>query len=475
MSLLSLSEQKQLDSVFKMAINQSRQSKKSVLAGIQIPFFAFRTLDLFTAPSRYKTLLWELPNTGQSILGIGSAVELIKSGENRFHDCINASKELFRNAVLTGFEEIAERRPILLGGFAFNHTSSTNNSDWEGFYPAQLNLPEFLFVKERDICYLSIFHLILPNTQLEKIKLQVKRRIDWLEERLSSAVAATTNASNGNPFSLNHSRSSQNQYIQAAHAAIDAIGKGKLEKVVLARSCQVESTIPFNQSLIIEKLRESYPSCFVFAVANSNATFIGASPERLLSLKNGTVYSGPLAGSIGRGKTPQEDIELAASLIESDKEQREHAIVVEAIHSVLRTFCDNLKVPSNPSVLRLHNLQHLYTPIEGRTKLGYTYDILDILGHLHPTPAVAGIPRDKALAWIRNFENLDRGWYTGTIGWVNDRGEGDFAIALRSALIRKNKALIHAGSGFVSGSEIENELAETNLKMRASLEALLSS
>jgi isochorismate synthase EntC len=123
-------------------------------------------------------------------------------------------------------------------------------------------------------------------------------------------------------------------------------------------------------------------------------------------------------------------------------------------------------------VLKLPGVQHLYSPIEGKLASNPKRSVVEILEKLHPTPAVAGSPREKALQWLARFEELERGWYSGAVGWVNDRGEGDFAIALRSALIRDKRAIVHAGAGIVSGSVPEAELRETEMKMKAALSVL---
>ena len=126
------------------------------------------------------------------------------------------------------------------------------------------------------------------------------------------------------------------------------------------------------------------------------------------------------------------------------------------------------------AVLKLPGIQHLYSEIFGKVRSEKDIPILEILGALHPTPAVGGTPRKKALAWLAVNENLERGWYSGPVGWVNDRGEGDFAIALRAALLRGNSAHLHAGAGIVSGSVPEQELRETELKMKAAFSAILA-
>ncbi len=164
---------------------------------------------------------------------------------------------------------------------------------------------------------------------------------------------------------------------------------------------------------------------------------------------------------------------LQKKLLGSGKERHEHAIVIHAIRQALEPYCLRLTVPSEPGILQLSRIQHLYSKISGILQPEKDISILDILGDLHPTPAVGGTPRKRALQWLTENENLERGWYSGPVGWVNDRGEGDFAIALRVALLRDNSAHLHAGAGIVSGSIPEEEFKETRLKMETASSALL--
>ncbi len=177
-----------------------------------------------------------------------------------------------------------------------------------------------------------------------------------------------------------------------------------------------------------------------------------------------------LAGSIRRGVTDQEDHALGQQLLASAKDSGEHAVVVRVLAEGLRAVCADVQTPPAPQLLRLHNVQHLHTPITARVRTGRS--VLDLVERLHPTPAVGGYPREAALRLIRDREGLDRGWYAGPLGWVDARGEGEFAVALRSALLRGSEATLFAGCGIVADSQPESEYAESALKMRPLLAAL---
>jgi isochorismate synthase len=252
----------------------------------------------------------------------------------------------------------------------------------------------------------------------------------------------------------------------AAHACRN----GALEKVVLARAVRARARAPFDPVVALERLRDAYPNAYVFAVARGPRCFLGATPERLVRLRDGTVDATCLAGSAPRGETPEEDARLGSALLASAKDRAEHAIVVRSVRAALEGVCSEVHSPDEPRLLRLRNVQHLYTPVDGH--VSWPTCVLDLVQRLHPTPAVGGYPREEALRFIREREGLDRGWYAGPVGWLDRRGDGEFAVALRSALLHGAEATLFAGSGIVAQSRAPDEYAETCLKLRPMLNAL---
>ena len=209
---------------------------------------------------------------------------------------------------------------------------------------------------------------------------------------------------------------------------------------------------------------------FVYGCKRGNELLIGASPERLVRLDSGTLTTQALAGTTRRSQDSTEDAALAEQLMSSEKERKEHSIVVEQIQKVLSTCCEHLKVPKEPVIRRVKQVQHLDTPISGRVLA--PVGILDLVKELHPTPAVAGVPQIDAVNYIRAHENQDRGWYAAPLGWVDSSLEGDFLVALRCALLTTTESYLFAGCGIVEDSEPEREYEETNVKMWSMLNAL---
>ena len=222
---------------------------------------------------------------------------------------------------------------------------------------------------------------------------------------------------------------------------------------------------------VLRRLRAANPSATIIAVATPGHCFLGATPERLVRLAGRDVEVTCLAGSIARGATESEDEQLASTLLSSAKDRTEHEVVVRSTQAALATVCSEvIRAPGTPRVARSRSVQHLATPLRGRLANGGC--VLDLVDRLHPTPAVGGFPRDVALSAIREREGIDRGWYAGPSAGSTGPGDGEFAVAIRSALLAGREATLYAGSGIVADSDPEAEYAETCLKLEPMLAAL---
>lgn len=259
----------------------------------------------------------------------------------------------------------------------------------------------------------------------------------------------------------------------AVAGGLAAIASGELKKIVLARAQDMRAAAPLHPLRLLNGLRERFPECYSFSVANGRGqSFIGASPERLVRVSKGVLETEALAGSARRGSGASEDAALGSALLDSEKDRREHGHVLDSIVRRLEPLGLALKFPAAPALRKLANVQHLHTPVAADLPPGI--HLLDALARLHPTPAVGGSPREAAVARIRGLEGFPRGLYAGAIGWMNARGGGEFMVGIRSALIDGATARIYAGAGIVAGSNPEREYTETELKFRAMREALLT-
>ena len=257
------------------------------------------------------------------------------------------------------------------------------------------------------------------------------------------------------------------ELVARATKAMRDAPEGGLSKVVLAREVLVEADAPFDRAVVLERLRRAYPGCFLFHVDG----FLGASPELLVSRAGDVVRAQPMAGTAPRGGDPATDARLAAGLLASPTYRREHQITIDMVFDTLIPWCSYLDYEPEPSVVGVANVQHLATMVEGRLSQPAP-SILELVRALHPTPAVNGWPRDEAAAWIEANEGFDRGRYAGTVGWVDARGNGTFAVSIRCADVAGASARLVAGNGIVADSDPDTELAETQVKLPALLGAL---
>ena len=257
-----------------------------------------------------------------------------------------------------------------------------------------------------------------------------------------------------------------NAYVASVAEARRRIRSAALQKVVLARMLIAQSDHEFDRRALLSRLRAAEPDAFTFAAAG----FIGASPELLVARDGDTVRARPLAGTIARRSDPDADEEAARSLVASEKDRAEHRLVVDAVREALQPVTTSLEIDATPHTLATSKVWHLATDVAGKTR--DRLDALSLVSLLHPTPAVCGTPREAARAAIKELEQIERALYAGAVGWMDARGDGEWAVALRCAEMQGRIALLFAGAGIVADSDPEAELVETDAKFRSMLEAL---
>jgi menaquinone-specific isochorismate synthase len=339
------------------------------------------------------------------------------------------------------------------------------------FPTASAMLPQWQIVRRRSTCTLTANLLLTPGTSLTTILDNLDARLNDIQQiSQQSWVPPTVHCPRLSLLQPSHLAGQQ--FKTSVAAALKQISRKQLQKVVLAHAFDLVRKEPFQTTHSLRELRQRHPDCFVFSINNSQGkTFIGASPERLLSLYEGQLMTDALAGSAPRGRNSKEDRKLALRLLNSRKEQGEHQMVVNFLVSQLNGLGLCPQYRNRPALLRLSNIQHLHTPIQALVS-GTTHP-LQLVEALHPTPAVAGVPTPAACEEIHSQEKFDRELYAAPLGWVDTQGNSEFIVGIRSALIDDNWARLYAGAGIVAGSDPEREWAEINLKFRALREALL--
>ena len=382
---------------------------------------------------------------GTAIGGLGVAAAATASGEERFGRIRAAVDRWSMPAPFVAFS-----------GFSFS-PDGPRSEPWRSFDAARAVLP---------------LATVLRNDGRTTLLLAVPAGVDerdlWKHLQALEVPGPAPYPNLGDHTLESHPPVSE--WTTAVEEAIAAIEDESLQKVVLARSVIVRSDGAPDGFDLVGHLERSYRRCYGFGWRTGGATFIGASPELLVRLDRGTITSNPLAGSARRGEGDEEDRILAEALMRSVKDRVEHRFVVDDVAERLAPFSISLDVPAAPSLKKMATVQHLSTRISGEARPDA--EILELVGALHPTPAVGGTPREAAQAFIDKAESFDRGWYTGGVGWIDAAGDGEFAIALRCALLEGRRAHIFAGAGIVGDSIPDLELLETRLKFRPMLELL---
>lgn len=269
------------------------------------------------------------------------------------------------------------------------------------------------------------------------------------------------------------------EYSAAVNKVLEYLGDDResgLCKVVLARSLELTFDASLDPVAVAARLTQDR-SATVFLVnldgdGRGVRQLVGATPELLVAKSGGAVWSHPLAGSARRSADPVVDQEAGQRLLASDKDRREHAMVVEWIADRLTPWCRSLDVPAAPSLVATQNIWHLGTRINGVLKDAETPS-LTLADALHPTPAVCGTPEDLAVALLRELEGFDRGYFTGAVGWTDASGDGAWYLAIRCAELAGASARLYAGAGIVRGSRASSEVAEIDAKLEVMLQALI--
>ncbi|WP_241984730.1 isochorismate synthase [Cryobacterium adonitolivorans] len=380
-------------------------------------------------------LLWMRRNQG--LAGFGSALRLEFSGPTRMTDAAAAWRDVVAAATVT--DPLARTGTGLLafGTFAFDDSSSQTSV---------LIVPELIVGREDGQCWVTRIWptgQAAPETPLAMRPLGDEYRISLLPGALKPAG-----------------------YRDAVAAAVARIGAQDLSKVVLARDLVGHLPAESDLRRLLTELALGYPDCWTYAVDG----LVGSSPETLIRADHNEVNARVLAGTISRGADAAADIEAALALATSSKDGDEHEFAVQSVLAALRPHTSVLTTSEIPFTVKLPNLWHLATDLEGTLSDGSTS--LDLIAAMHPTAAVAGTPTREALALIRELEPFDRGRYAGPVGWVGADGDGEWAIALRCAQVSPaGDVTAYAGCGIVLDSVPDRELAETKMKFRPVVEA----
>ncbi len=396
---------------------------------------------LATTPHTDERWYWEVPEDDTAWVGIGSAATIATSGPGRFDDAADQADRLLGLLRVTGPADAP--LPRLSAGFAFDDTA--RSGPWAPFGDGRLVLPAVQVLRRSGRTWVI--------------------RIDG-HDRPTPVVVAPGPAK---PVEVDAAdwadETSRSHYRHLVELALEAIDRGELVKAVPCRSLRLERRP--DVARLLATLRHTYPACATVGVSIGATSFVAATPERLVAVHGDRLHTAALAGSAPRHADPAIDAALGQGLLTSPKERSEHAVVVDAIDHALRELGVVDRHPADPTLLRLHGIQHLHTPIEAEMPRGI--GLFDVVDGLHPTPAVAGHPGGRSAELRSTHEDMDRGWFASPVGWLDSSGDGEFRVALRSALITDVDTTLYAGAGVVRGSDPSRELLETDVKLGALL------
>jgi isochorismate synthase len=386
---------------------------------------------------------------GVAVENANGKVVDFEGGDDRLLAASRLWQRLSRSLVSEG-EAAPATGPVAVGGFAYRPDREPGGP-WAGFPALLFRVPALAVTRVRGRTFAtaaareaeSLLELAAPG-----VRAPAARRLEVTPVR--------------NPVA----------WTAAVETATSRLRGGEAAKVVLAREVVARGDGVVSAGMVARALRAAYPSCFTYLVTGADGTaFAGASPELLIRRTGGHAYSQPMAGSVARGANDAEDQRLSRQLEDSAKDADEHRLVSEFVVEALRPFARSVSARA-PEVVRFTNIQHLATAVTA--ELGDPApDVLQLAAALHPTPAVGGWPRAAAEHLIDELEGMERGWYAGAVGWIDGRGDGELAVALRCGLLWEDGARLYAGVGVMPDSDPARELEETELKFKALLTALV--
>jgi len=430
-----------------------------------------------------RKLDWELPlgvfdssvedvhffgGAGRVVLGVGVAESFELSSPKLMRS--RARKSLLE---LDSLSRAEASSVMVMGGWGFPSAHGLKEKGtWRDFPPSRWVIPVLTLTFAGGESKLALAARVRPSSEALPLRALYRGLLKGLQlggtdgqegQDYEAAVLPALKGARRVP--------SQKRWLSLAQAAIDSISRDELKKLVLSRAVALTFRGKVPASVVLRRLIGLNPDSTVFAIKRRCFFNLAATPESLVSVRKGEVKVDCLAASSPRGGDKAADDTLGARMLADPKSSREHRFVVQAAVGALSPISSRIEVPGAPVLKKLTTIQHLYTPVTATLVEGE--DVWAAALALWPNPAIGGEPKDKAVGWIRKFEGLDRGWYSGVVGQLNlAQDEADLVVGIRSGLIRGRKAVIYAGAGLVAGSDPREELEETDWKLRTMSRAL---
>lgn len=461
-------KQHDLHQIFEIGVEQASRQNKAVLVSFVSRININNPIHFYHAGEKDfsgQRFFWTDAQRNWTYVGLGRAISYQSSStQSRYEEIEKQWANITSNSIVDkSFPSTTG--PLLFGGFSFDPLKPKTKL-WSEFPDALFVVPQIMLSMTNHESWLTFNAMVSPG---EDTKEMIRILESSQHELLNHILQQENQESHTKPTFLKEDIV-PTEWMASVEKASSNIREGQYDKVVLARELRLFASDKLRIQETLEKLLDQQKESFIFAFESEADCFIGATPERLIKKEGEQFLSTCLAGSIARGKTDEEDEKLGDELLSDQKNLHEHELVVRMITDAMRNVCHSVEAPNKPKLHKARDIQHLFTPVTGQALKEAS--IFQAVEHLHPTPALGGYPQNKALEAIREMEQLDRGWYAAPIGWVNTEGNGEFVVAIRSALIQGKEASLFAGCGIVGGSKPLSEYEETKLKFRPMLSAL---
>ncbi|MDI6401018.1 isochorismate synthase [Balneolaceae bacterium ANBcel3] len=409
---------------------------------------------------------WERPDHDIALAAGGRAALIKSTGLDRFRTISRQADSLSSSLISLSDVDHSMSGAHFVGGFSF--FDQPMSGAWSTLGNASFVLPEWLLARDGRFSIMNITRKWSKEDRMDELGDWYREWMQSFNERLQIRINDSYILSDedfpSESFRIEEREEDRKRWLTNVEIAKNAIQYQQFKKIVLARELRFQVPSRISSTKFIHCLRKDYPSCYSFIYQlNGEAIFLGTTPEKLLSRQGPYLKTEALAGSTSRGVTATSDTIFAKKLLESKKNQEEHAYVLESIKEKLRPITETLDHPAVPFIKKYSNVQHLCTPVSA--SLSGTVNSIHLVSRLHPTPAVGGYPESIAIDHIQEMEQLERGWYAGPVGWFNTRDKAEFSVAIRSALIQNKHVRIFAGCGIVEESDPQTEWEETRIKL----------
>jgi menaquinone-specific isochorismate synthase len=463
----------QLDALIEQAISKSQEINDTVLLSLTEECPDADPLRFFASAitSATERVYWEDPAGEFTMASAGVLAGRIVSKLRRFQRVDEVIESTLETAFIDPPLGESNPGPLMYAGFAFDPDRRADLRTWLGFGSGYIVVPQVTVLRRGEKKYLTVNIMLTPKRTLKQAKEQIKdlrdrsyrsfeREIKKLNTLITSDIDEAIAAD-------------RDRFRQSVEQTLSAIGESPFESVALVRKCEIDSNFGYDVVNTLDYLRNTFPDSVTFALSRRDGAFFGAAPVKLVSKQGKNITTACVSGAAvtiadEQGETSQN----GEQLLQDQRELQEHEIAVKAAREALEPMCAGVSAADSPEVLSSGSLNHLCTAFSGEA--GDDTTLIKLVEQLHPAASVGGHPKTEALAFLREHEEINRGWYGSPFGWIDGHGDGEFIIAAPAALFRGRRAHIYATCGIVPGADVAHEVEESEALLRPMIDALVA-